>query len=103
MHFTWGPAKPNQCPSPCHRVRGRLSHLRWTNGRAHRRSLRQLRVYAIGLINGIEITVIYTDRDDGERHLMTARRPNRMNGDISGTTSTTKPKTNWPRLQRMSD
>ena len=26
-----------------------------------------------------------------------------MNGDISGTTSTTKPKTNWSRLQRMSD
>jgi uncharacterized DUF497 family protein len=34
----------------------------------------EVRVYAIGLINGIEITVIYTDRDEDERHLIAAWR-----------------------------
>jgi uncharacterized DUF497 family protein len=34
----------------------------------------EIRVYAIGLVNGIEITVIYTDRDDDERHLIAAWR-----------------------------
>ncbi len=29
----------------------------------------EVRVYAIGLVNGIEITVIYTDRDPDERHI----------------------------------
>lgn len=29
------------------------------------------RIYAIGLVNGIEITLIYTDRDD-ERHIISA-------------------------------
>jgi uncharacterized protein len=28
------------------------------------------RTYAIGLVNGIEITVIYTDRDRDERHII---------------------------------
>jgi uncharacterized protein len=28
------------------------------------------RVYAIDLVNGIEITVIFTDRENGERHLI---------------------------------
>ena len=32
------------------------------------------RVYAIGIVNGIEITVIYTDRESGERHLISAWR-----------------------------
>ncbi len=32
------------------------------------------RVYAIGLVNGIEITVIYTDRADDRRHLISAWR-----------------------------
>ena len=30
------------------------------------------RIYAIGLVNGIEITVIYTDRENEERHLISA-------------------------------
>ncbi len=34
----------------------------------------EIRVYAIGLVNGIEITVIYTDRDDDERHIISAWR-----------------------------
>ena len=34
----------------------------------------EIRVYAVGLVNGIEITVIYTDRDDDERHIISAWR-----------------------------
>jgi len=34
----------------------------------------EARVYAIGLVNGIEITVIYTDRNSEERHLISAWR-----------------------------
>jgi uncharacterized protein len=34
----------------------------------------EVRVYAIGLVNGIEITVIYTDRDQDERHIISAWR-----------------------------
>jgi uncharacterized DUF497 family protein len=32
------------------------------------------RTYAIGLVNGIEITVIYTDRDRDQRHIISAWR-----------------------------
>jgi uncharacterized protein len=28
----------------------------------------EVRVYAIGLVNGVEVTVIYTDRNGDERH-----------------------------------
>jgi uncharacterized DUF497 family protein len=34
----------------------------------------EVRIYAIGLVNGIEITVIYTDRDRDERHIISAWR-----------------------------
>ncbi len=34
----------------------------------------EVRVYAIGLVNGIEITVIYTDRPDNERRIISAWR-----------------------------
>lgn len=34
----------------------------------------EIRVYAIGLVNGLEITVIYTDRDDDTRHIISAWR-----------------------------
>ena len=34
----------------------------------------ETRVYAIGVVNGIEITVIYTDRDNEERRLISAWR-----------------------------
>ena len=34
----------------------------------------EVRVYAIGLVNGLEITVIYTDRDGDERHIISAWR-----------------------------
>ncbi len=34
----------------------------------------EIRVYAIGLVNGLEITVIYTDRDPDERCIISAWR-----------------------------
>lgn len=34
----------------------------------------EIRVHAVGLVNGIEITVIYTDREDDERHIISAWR-----------------------------
>jgi hypothetical protein len=34
----------------------------------------EVRVYAIGLVNGVEITVVYTDKDDDERRIISAWR-----------------------------
>ena len=34
----------------------------------------EVRVYAIGLVNGLEMTVIYTERDDDERRIISAWR-----------------------------
>ncbi|KJV04962.1 BrnT family toxin [Methylocucumis oryzae] len=34
----------------------------------------EVRVYAIGLVNGLEITVIYTDRANNERRIISAWR-----------------------------
>ncbi|ELR98452.1 BrnT family toxin [Gloeocapsa sp. PCC 73106] len=34
----------------------------------------ETRIYAIGLVNGLEITVIYTDRNDDERRIILAWR-----------------------------
>lgn len=34
----------------------------------------EVRVYAIGVVNGLEITVIYTDRDEDERRIIAAWR-----------------------------
>jgi uncharacterized DUF497 family protein len=34
----------------------------------------ETRVYAIGLVNGLEITVIYSDREDDERRIISAWR-----------------------------
>jgi len=34
----------------------------------------EVRIYAIGLVNGLEITVIYTDKDDDQRHIISAWR-----------------------------
>jgi uncharacterized DUF497 family protein len=34
----------------------------------------EVRVYAIGLVNGLEITVIYTDRGNNERRIISAWR-----------------------------
>jgi len=34
----------------------------------------EVRVYAIGVVNGLEITVIYTDREEDERRIISAWR-----------------------------
>ena len=34
----------------------------------------EIRVCAIGVVNGLEITVVYTDRDEDERHIIAAWR-----------------------------
>nr|VFJ44889.1 MAG: hypothetical protein BECKFM1743C_GA0114222_1001713 [Candidatus Kentron sp. FM]VFK11447.1 MAG: hypothetical protein BECKFM1743B_GA0114221_1018213 [Candidatus Kentron sp. FM] len=34
----------------------------------------EVRVYAVGVVNRLEITVIYTDRDDDERRIISAWR-----------------------------
>ena len=34
----------------------------------------EIRIYAIGLINGLEIVVIYTDTGNDERRIISARR-----------------------------
>ncbi len=34
----------------------------------------EIRVYAIGLVSGLEITVVYTDRENDERHIISAWR-----------------------------
>lgn len=34
----------------------------------------ETRIYAIGLVENLEITVIYTDRDDNERRIISAWR-----------------------------
>lgn len=34
----------------------------------------EVRIYAIGLVNGLEITVIYTDRGNEERRIISAWR-----------------------------
>jgi uncharacterized DUF497 family protein len=34
----------------------------------------EVRVYAVGLVNGIEITVVYTDRENDERRIISAWR-----------------------------
>jgi len=37
----------------------------------------ELRIYAIGLVEGIEITVIYTDLEDDKRRIISAWRSER--------------------------
>jgi hypothetical protein len=34
----------------------------------------EIRVYAIGLVNGLEITVVYADRGEDERRIISAWR-----------------------------
>lgn len=34
----------------------------------------EVRIHAVGLVSGVEITVIYTDREDDERHIISAWR-----------------------------
>jgi uncharacterized DUF497 family protein len=34
----------------------------------------EIRIYAVGMVEGLEITVIYTDRNDNERRIISAWR-----------------------------
>src|SRR2546426_12753511 len=34
----------------------------------------EIRVYAVGLVDGLEITLVYTERDNGERRIISACR-----------------------------
>ena len=34
----------------------------------------EIRVYAVGLVNGIDVTVVYTERNDDERRIISAWR-----------------------------
>ena len=38
---------------------------------------REIRVYAIGVVNGLEVTVIYTDVSESERRIISAWRAER--------------------------
>jgi hypothetical protein len=60
-------------------------------------NLFEARIYAIGLVNGIEITVIYTDRAPDDN----SYRPHERR--VSGNTSKTEPGTDWKRLRTLSE
>jgi uncharacterized DUF497 family protein/uncharacterized protein (DUF4415 family) len=51
------------------------------------------RIYAIGLLGLLEITVVYVDRDDGNCHIIPPGGLPRMNDDVSGNISMTEPAT----------
>ena len=46
---------------------------RWTTGSTNR----EIRFYAIGVANGLEVTVIYTDVSESERRIISAWRAER--------------------------
>ena len=77
MRFTWDPDK-NLANIPQARDRPRGCGSNFEGPTVERIDERfeygEIRVYAIGLVNGIEITVIYTDRDEDERHIISAWR-----------------------------
>ena len=50
----------------------------------------ELRIYAIGLVEGIEITVIYTDLEDDKRRSFPHGGQNAMNDATTGKTSEPK-------------
>jgi len=62
----------------------------------------EARVYAIGIADGVEITVIYTDVSDTERGLFRHGRRNGMKEKHTGGTLS-KGRTDWERLRSRSD
>jgi uncharacterized protein len=50
---------------------------------------REKRVYAIGIVNGLEITVIYTDRKGNERRIISAGGRSRTKDGTTGEVSRT--------------
>lgn len=77
MRFTWDPAK-NAVNLRRHGITLRDAARIFDGPTVEREDDRfeygEPRVYAIGLVNGLEITVIYTDREDDERHMISAWR-----------------------------
>jgi hypothetical protein len=77
MRFTWDPAK-NSANVRRHRIAfqdaARIFDGPTVERFGERFDYREVRIYAIGLVNGIEITVIYTDREPDERHIISAWR-----------------------------
>ena len=63
----------------------------------------EVRVYAIGLLNGNEITVIYTDRNEDEDASSPHAKRSRMKSATSGKTSKAEPRTDWKRLREMAE
>src|ERR1035441_10249348 len=57
---------------------------------------KEVRVYAIGIVNGIEITVIYTDVSQAEPGSFQRGRRNDMKEKRTGKTSV-KERTDWER------
>ena len=77
MRFTWDPAK-NAANVRGHGIAFQDAARIFDGPTVERTDDRydygEVRVYAIGLVNGIEITVIYTDRERDERHIISAWR-----------------------------
>ncbi len=77
MRFTWDPAK-NRVNVRRHGIAFQDAARIFEGPTVERVDDRfdygEMRVYAIGLVNGIEITVIYADRESGARHLISAWR-----------------------------
>ncbi len=77
MRFTWDPAK-NAANVRRHGIAFQDAARIFDGPTVERTDDRYdygvVRIYAIGLVNGIEITVIYTDRDPDERHIISGIR-----------------------------
>jgi uncharacterized DUF497 family protein/uncharacterized protein (DUF4415 family) len=61
----------------------------------------EVRVYAVGLVNGLEITVIYTDEDNGKDASSQRGELSRTKGATSGKVSNARRGTDWKRLRRL--
>ena len=75
MRFTWDPAK-NAVNVRRHGIAFQDAARIFNGPTVERTDDRfdygEVRIYAIGLVNSIEITVIYTDRELDERHIISA-------------------------------
>jgi uncharacterized DUF497 family protein len=64
MRFTWDVTKNN--------LNVRRRGLATAEREDDRYDYGEVRMYAIGLLNGVETTVIYTERRNDERHIISA-------------------------------
>ena len=66
----------------------------------------EIRVYAIGVVNGIEITVIYSDVSESERRIISAWRAERHEREAYWKTLSKAPasgRTDWKHLRSLTD